>query len=56
MLTIRMKKRSLDKVPQSCAHLADMGVDFSGNYHIDPDGAGIGRPPIKVYCDFHAGG
>ena len=28
-----------------------MGVQKSGEYLVDPDGAGIGDAPIKAQCD-----
>ena len=32
--------------------MRDRGVTMSGIYDLDPDGQGIGHPPIKAYCDF----
>ncbi|HTM21449.1 MAG TPA: fibrinogen-like YCDxxxxGGGW domain-containing protein [Kofleriaceae bacterium] len=43
-------------LPVSCAAiLADDAASLSGNYDIDPDGAG-GDDPVSVYCDMVAAG
>jgi hypothetical protein len=38
-------------VPHSCEDLKKLGVSKSGMYLIDPDGAGIGEPPITAECN-----
>ena len=39
----------------TCDGYKKFGVTESGPYEIDPDGFGIGDPPITVYCDFEQG-
>ena len=36
---------------KNCQDLFDQGVEVSGFYFTDPDGQGLGQPPIQVYCD-----
>ncbi|CAG0886204.1 unnamed protein product [Darwinula stevensoni] len=36
--------------PRTCQDLAEMGVNRTGTYLVDPDGALEGDPPIKVLC------
>ena len=38
-------------VPKTCYEYFQQGAIISGNYEIDPDGAG-GGPPFTVQCDF----
>ena len=35
---------------RTCEELRENGVTSSGTYYVDPDGAGVGDPPIKVEC------
>ncbi|CAG0901975.1 unnamed protein product [Darwinula stevensoni] len=42
---------SLQITPRTCQTLADLGVTWTGEYLVDPDGALIGDAPIKVLCD-----
>ena len=51
-----VEQLSKAKVLRSCEELAKAGVDKSDFYEIDPDGQLIGRPPIKVYCQFRSDG
>ena len=36
---------------KNCQDLFDQGVKVSGFYYTDPDGQGLGQPPIQVYCN-----
>ena len=42
-------------VLRSCYEYSEYGLKMSGMYSIDPDGKGIGLPPIEVYCNFDLG-
>ncbi|CAG0895859.1 unnamed protein product [Darwinula stevensoni] len=41
----------LQITPQTCQAFANLGIRRSGTYLVDPDGALVGDPPIKVFCD-----
>ncbi|MEK2646827.1 fibrinogen-like YCDxxxxGGGW domain-containing protein [Bdellovibrio sp. BCCA] len=39
-------------IPKSCKEYRDLGYNYgSGTYVIDPDGAGTGNPPFRVFCE-----
>ena len=40
---------------RTCKQLQDLGVTKSGYYFIDPDGSGVGIPPVEVFCDMKSG-
>ena len=40
---------------RTCKQLKDLGVKESGHYFIDPDGSGVGIPPVEVFCDMKSG-
>ena len=40
---------------RTCKQLKDFGVKESGYYFIDPDGPGVGAPPVQVFCDIKSG-
>jgi hypothetical protein len=42
-------------VPRTCKEYADLFDIRSGYYFIDPDGAGVGEPAIKVMCNMETG-
>ncbi|CAG0893114.1 unnamed protein product [Darwinula stevensoni] len=42
---------TLQITPRTCGTLGDLGVTRTGTYLVDPDGALIGDPPIRVFCD-----
>ncbi|CAG0891274.1 unnamed protein product [Darwinula stevensoni] len=42
---------TLQITPRTCQTLSNLGVKRTGRYFIDPDGALLGDPPIKVLCD-----
>ena len=48
----KLEQLSKYKTLRTCQELASRGVTLSGVYDIDPDGDGIGQPPIQAYCDF----
>ena len=48
----KLEQLSKYKTLRTCHELASRGVTLSGVYDIDPDGDGIGQPPIQAYCDF----
>ena len=48
----KLEQLSKYKTLRTCHELASRGVSLSGVYEIDPDGDGIGQPPIQAYCDF----
>ncbi|KAL9966383.1 hypothetical protein ACROYT_G024445 [Oculina patagonica] len=50
MLPITTTANNQNFMPESCSHLKMLNQITSGNYSIDPDGAG-GLAPFKVYCD-----
>ena len=41
--------------PPTCQTLADLGVNHTGTYFVDPDGVFRGDPPIEVLCDMSTG-
>ena len=40
---------------RTCSDLQRLGVTSSGLHWIDPDGPGLGRPPVRVHCDMRSG-
>ena len=50
-----LEELSKTQVLRSCEELADYGITQSGEFDIDPDGQLIGKPPIRVRCDFNTG-
>ena len=40
---------------RTCEELRQLGVSVSGQYWIDPDGAGRGAGPVRVHCDMRTG-
>ena len=36
--------------------LIHLSIRQSGDYWVDPDGVGVGSPPVRVHCDMRAGG
>ena len=40
---------------RTCKQLKDLGAKESGYYFIDPDGSGVGIPPVEVFCDMKTG-
>ena len=48
----KLEQLSKYKTFRTCHELASRGVTLSGVYEIDPDGDGIGQPPIQALCDF----
>ena len=41
--------------PRTCQTLAELGVNRTGVYLVDPDGALFGDPPVQVFCDMKTG-
>ena len=37
---------------ESCNELARNGIETSAYYHLDFDGKGVGKPPVKAMCKF----
>ena len=48
----KLEQLSKYKTLHTCHELASRGVTLSGVYDVDPDGDGIGQPPIQAYCNF----
>ena len=40
---------------RTCRQLSNLGIHNSGEYFIDPDGAGLNSAPVKVHCDMKSG-
>ncbi|CAG0904343.1 unnamed protein product [Darwinula stevensoni] len=46
-----LEATTLQIAPRTCQTFADLGVQRTGTYFVDPDGPLLGDPPIKVRCD-----
>ena len=44
--------KQLTKLAKSCDDILSVGINESGEYQVDPDGATLGQEAISVYCDF----
>ena len=43
------------EVPKTCFEYKSFGLERSDVFRIDPDGAGNGEPPFKVFCNANTG-